>query len=190
MHPVTLILEIVAFIWIASEIVLAIVTRARQRRAVGQDAGSLAFLWGAIAAGIWAAIALRSVGATTIRLPVSWLHAIALVIMAAGLAIRWTSIITLGRFFTSSVTVAENHELVRTGLYRHIRHPSYTGLLVTFFGVALSYGNWLSLAAIVLAVSAALTYRIRVEEAALLGAFGEDYVAYSKSTRRLIPGIY
>ncbi len=190
MHPITLILEIVAFVWLASEIVLAVATRARHRRTIGRDAGSMAFIWGAIAAGVFAAIALRKVDAATIRFPVPWLHGIALVILAVGLAIRWTAIITLGRFFTASVTVAENHRLVRTGLYRHLRHPSYTGLLLTFFGVALSYGNWLSLAAIVLLVSAALVYRIRVEEAALEGAFGEDYVAYRKSTRSLFPGIY
>ena len=190
MHPVTLILEIVAFVWIASEIVLAIVTRARNRRATVQDAGSLACLWGAIAAGIWAAIAARNIRAAAIHMPVPWLHGIALVIMAVGLAIRWTSIVTLGRFFTASVTVSENHELVRTGLYGHLRHPSYTGLLVTFIGVALSYGNWLSLAAVLLPVTAALMYRIRVEESALVGALGETYVAYSKTTRRLIPGIY
>lgn len=190
MHPVTIVLETVAFIWVASEIALAIVTRARHRRAIVQDAGSLALLWGGIAVGVAAAIALQRVRTAAIPLAVPWLHGIALVVMAAGLAIRWSSIIALGRFFTSSVTVAEDHQLVRSGLYRRVRHPSYTGLLITFLGVAVSYGNWLSLAAIVVPVVAALMYRIRVEEAALVGALGEQYLAYRKSTRRLIPGVY
>jgi protein-S-isoprenylcysteine O-methyltransferase Ste14 len=190
MHPITVVLEIVAFLWMASEIALAIFTRARRRSAVVQDAGSLAFLWGAVAAGIWAGNVLRGIRAATIPLPIPWLHGIGLLVLVGGLAIRWTAIITLGRFFTASVTVLENHRLVRTGLYRRVRHPSYTGLLVAFIGVAVSYGNWLSLIAVVVPVLAALLYRIRVEESALVTALGEDYVEYRKSTPCLIPGVF
>lgn len=190
MHPVTVVLQIVAFLWIASEVALAIFTRVRRRAAVVQDAGSLAFLWGAIAAGVWVGIVLRRVLAATIPLPVPWLHGIGLLVLVGGLAIRWTAIITLGRFFTASVTVQENHRLVRTGLYRQVRHPSYTGLLVAFIGVAVSYGNWLSLIAVVLPVLAALLYRIRVEESVLVTALGEAYIEYRKSTKRLIPGVF
>jgi protein-S-isoprenylcysteine O-methyltransferase Ste14 len=190
MHPITVILEIVAFLWMASEIALAIVTRVRRRTAVVQDAGSLALLWGAVAAAALGGNVLRGVRAATIPLPIPWLHGIGLLILVAGLAIRWTAIITLGRFFTTSVTVLENHRLVRTGLYRHVRHPSYTGLLVAFLGVAVAYANWLSLIAVVVLVLAALLYRIRVEESALVAGLGEDYIEYRKSTRRLIPGVF
>ncbi len=190
MHPITFILQIVALLWIASEIALAIFTRARHRTAVVRDAGSLAILWGAVAGGIWAGNVLRAVRAATIQLPMPWLHGIGLLILAGGLAIRWTAILTLGRFFTASVSVLENHRLVRTGLYQHVRHPSYTGLLVAFLGVAVSYGNWLSLAAVVIPVLAALLYRISVEESALLAALGEDYIEYRKETSRLVPGVF
>jgi protein-S-isoprenylcysteine O-methyltransferase Ste14 len=190
MHPVTFILQIVAFLWIASEIALAILTRVRRRAAVIQDAGSLALLWGAVAGGVWAGIALRAVRNATIPLSLPWLHAISLLILAGGLALRWTAIFTLRRFFTASVTVLQNHELVRTGLYRHLRHPSYSGLLLAFIGVAVSDGNWLSLPAVVVPVFLALVYRIRVEESALVSAFGRDYAEYRKSTKGLIPGVF
>ena len=190
MHTITVILLVVSYLWIASEIALAVFTRVKRRDAISQDAGSLAFLWGAIGVGIWLGMVLRRVGAAAIPLPVPWLHGIALLILVAGLTIRWTAIVTLGRFFTASVTVSENHRLVRSGLYRHMRHPSYTGLLVAFLGVALSYGNWLTLPAVLVPVLLALHYRIRVEESALVKALGEDYVVYCKSTKRLIPGVY
>jgi protein-S-isoprenylcysteine O-methyltransferase Ste14 len=183
-------LEIVGLLWIVSEVALAVLTRSKRRGAAGGDRGSLAFLWGAIAAGIWAAIILRGVRATAISLPIPWLHGIGLLVLVVGLAIRWTAIITLGRFFTVSVTVQKDHQVVRTGIFRRVRHPSYSGLLLAFLGVALSYGNWLSLVAVVVPVFAALLYRIRVEESFMVAALGEDYIEYRKSTRCLIPGVF
>jgi protein-S-isoprenylcysteine O-methyltransferase Ste14 len=190
MHPVTLMLEIVVFLWLLSEIALAMFTRAKGRAVDVRDAGSLAFLWTAIAVGICGGILLRGVRAASIPFPTRWLHGIALLILVGGLAVRWTAIITLGRFFTPSVTVLKNHRLIHAGLYRHVRHPSYTGLLVAFLGVAVSYGNWLSFPAVVVPFLAALLYRIRVEESALLKALGTDYIEYRKTTRCLIPGVF
>jgi protein-S-isoprenylcysteine O-methyltransferase Ste14 len=71
-----------------------------------------------------------------------------------------------------------------------MRHPSYTGLLLIFLAVGLNTRNWLGLGIIVLLPLAALLYRIHVEEVALTGAFGTEYMEYSRRTKRLIPGIY
>jgi hypothetical protein len=60
---------------------------------------------------------------------------LALVLVLIGLFIRWTAILTLGRFFTVDVAVHSDHALVENGLYRFVRHPFYTGLLVAFLGV-------------------------------------------------------
>jgi len=79
---------------------------------------------------------------------------------------------------------------VRTGVYRFVRHPAYTGLLVAFLGLGVSLGHWLSLIAVMVPPAAALAYRIRVEEAALLESLGSEYAEYCGVTRRLIPGVY
>ncbi len=71
-----------------------------------------------------------------------------------------------------------------------MRHPSYTGILLIFVAMGLATRNWLGLGIIVLLPTAALLYRIHVEEAALTGAFGKEYAEYSQRTKRLIPGIY
>src|SRR3546814_15945860 len=87
--------------------------------------------------------------------------------------LRWWSIRVLARHFTVDVTIHPDHELVRRGPYRLLRHPSYTGLLMPFLGFALGLGNWLSLAAM-LPVALALLWRIQVEERVLAAAFGDD----------------
>jgi protein-S-isoprenylcysteine O-methyltransferase Ste14 len=79
---------------------------------------------------------------------------------------------------------------MKTGLYRWMRHPSYTGLILIFLAAGLHTHNWISFLIITIPTTAALLYRIHVEEIALREHFGEEYIAYSRETRRLIPGIY
>ena len=111
-------------------------------------------------------------------------------LLVAGVAFRWTAIYTLGKFFTGTVLIKEDHRLIRTGLYRHLRHPAYTGALIAHLGLGLSFSNWFSLALSVVPYLVAAMYRIHVEEQALSEAFGEEYRNYSRSTKRLIPKLY
>ena len=75
-------------------------------------------------------------------------------------------------------------------MYRFVRHPAYTGSLLSFLGLGLAFNNWLSLGLIFIPVLAAFLYRIKVEEKVLRGAFGRDYESYSAETARLIPWIF
>jgi protein-S-isoprenylcysteine O-methyltransferase len=111
-------------------------------------------------------------------------------LMLCGTGLRWAAIRTLKRYFTVTVTILENHQVVRDGLYGRLRHPSYTGLLLRYFGFGLSFSNWISLSLIFLPMLGAVFYRIRVEEAALEEAFGGEYAEYARTTKRLIPGVY
>jgi len=80
--------------------------------------------------------------------------------------------------------------VIRSGIYRHVRHPSYSGLLLAFVGLGLAFGNWVSLAVMLGPIVAALLYRIHIEEIVLLEALGREYAEYCKATRRLVPGVY
>ena len=184
------IVQLVSVVWILSEIVLIAITRRHGRGALPRDRGSRILLWCVIGAGVAAGTAGQALVATRIRLPEPWWLGACLLLMAGGLVIRWTAILTLGRFFTTHVAIHQDHRLVRTGLFRRVRHPSYTGLLLLVLGLALSFGNWLSFAVIVIPFLAALLYRIRVEEASLMEVLGEDYVEYRKTTKCLVPGIF
>src|SRR5262249_50419629 len=78
--------------------------------------------------------------------------------------------------------------VVQKGPYRLVRHPSYTGALLTVLGILLCQTNWLSLACFLLALPG-FAYRIRVEERALVTALGEPYRDYMRRTKRLVPSV-
>lgn len=113
-----------------------------------------------------------------------------IVLMIGGLAFRWYAMLLLGRFFTFDVAVHSGQTVIETGPYRYIRHPSYTGALLTLTGLGLALGNWASLFAILVCMAVAYYYRISVEEAALVAALGEPYRQYMRRTRRLIPFLF
>jgi protein-S-isoprenylcysteine O-methyltransferase len=115
---------------------------------------------------------------------------VGVLLIVAGLALRWTAIRTLGKYFERVINIQPGHEIVRRGLYRRVRHPSYTGALMAHFGFGLAFADWLTLTASFLPMLAAVLYRIRVEEDALRQKFGAEYEVYSAHTKRLLPGIY
>lgn len=118
------------------------------------------------------------------------LEIVGVAMMLAGIGVRWAAVYTLGRYFTRTVTLLEGHRIVRRGLYRHLRHPSYAGYLLGNLGLGVAFSNWLSTLIIFAPILAASLYRIRVEEGALLENFGEEYFDYARSTKRLIPKVY
>jgi len=113
-----------------------------------------------------------------------------LALIVVGLVVRWTAILSLWSYFTVDVSIDDTHRLVTTGIYKFVRHPAYTGSLLSFVGLGLVFLNWLSLVIIVLPITIAFVYRIKVEEQALVAFFGDQYVRYCETTRRLIPKIY
>ncbi|MGI0132333.1 MAG: methyltransferase family protein [Thermoplasmata archaeon] len=123
------------------------------------------------------------------HLPIA-VTAFGLVVVALGLTIRFWALSTLGKFFTMPITIRPDHELVRGGPYRWLRHPAYTGGFLTALGVPLVLGTSLGVLVTLAACIIVYVYRIRIEEAALVSRFGEAYLAYARSTWRLVPGVY
>ena len=111
-------------------------------------------------------------------------------LVVVGAIVRAWAIHALGAFFTTVVAVQGGHRLVEDGPYRWVRHPSYTGALLSLLGFPLAVGSPLGLLLALLLLPPAFLYRIRVEEAALVGGLGESYRRYIGRTRRLLPGIY
>jgi protein-S-isoprenylcysteine O-methyltransferase len=183
------VLLIVVGLFPISEIALAIFKRADSRSSQSEDRGSMRILWLAVALGVSCAMASQWVPSARLRLPGGLVRFLALAFLLSGLTIRWTSIVTLGRFFTVDVAIRQHHALVQHGLYRLVRHPSYSGLLLAFFGLGLFYANWLSLLGIMAPITLAVINRIVKEERALLVALGPPYAAYCERTKRLFPGL-
>ncbi len=162
------------------------------------DRGSLRMLFGIIGASVGLA---WFVGRTVAQARFDVLFGLGLAAMrsllgtglalyAAGLALRWYSVTYLGRLFTYDVAIAADHRVVDTGPYRLIRHPSYTGSLLTFVGLGVCGANALALLVLVSPIVLAFLHRIGIEEAALASVLGRRYDDYVGRTKRLIPFVY
>lgn len=187
-RPDTLFLALAAT-WVASEFWIG-----RKRAHDGgkaHDRGSLKLLhvaiWGSIALAVW--MSRAGIGRFDERFAMPLFRA-GCALMVAGMLFRWWAVRVLDRFFTVDVAIRDDHQLIRTGPYRVLRHPSYTGSLATFYGFALALGSAWSLALVVVVVTAAFLWRIRVEERALMSAFPQDYPAYARDTKRLVPFVW
>jgi protein-S-isoprenylcysteine O-methyltransferase Ste14 len=111
-------------------------------------------------------------------------------VAVGGIALRVWAILTLDRFFTFVVGIVPDQRVVQHGPYRMLRHPGYAGALLALLGVGIVLANWLALLLLVLVPTLVLSVRITVEEAALAGALGAEYLAYAGRTARLIPGLW
>src|SRR5262245_41187922 len=115
------------------------------------------------------------------RITPTRLWAASLPLVIAALALEWGGVAFaiwarehLGRMWSGMVTLKEDHRLIRSGPYRVVRHPIYTGLLFGLFGVALIRGNLAALLAIAL-FAAGFARKIVLEERMLSEHFGEEY---------------
>ncbi|HUJ14578.1 MAG TPA: isoprenylcysteine carboxylmethyltransferase family protein [Thermoanaerobaculia bacterium] len=182
---------LVCSLWIASEIFISVRRRSARTGADKRDRLSLVVLWigfggGPFLGGFLTTLRFAEMPAA-IR-PYTFWGGLALI--PIGIAIRWTAIATLKRYFTVDVAIASDHKVIQSGLYHVVRHPSYAGSLLSSFGLGLAFCNWISFAVVVSFALAGIAYRISVEEDALTSALGDEYREYAARTKRLIPGIY
>jgi len=111
---------------------------------------------------------------------------IGLGLTAAGVAISIWARVTLGANWSSVVTLKEDHELIRKGPYRWVRHPIYTGILVSFIGTELIKGHlrgWMGLAIVL----ATFYFKARREERFLQQEFGAGFEEHARRTGMFLP---
>src|SRR5215211_2168576 len=104
-------------------------------------------------------------------LPVDSMTWAAFAAMVGGLALRTWAVLLLGPWFTWNVTVQPGQGLVMHGPYRLVRHPSYTGALITFVAICILLKSWIAAGLAAVALMAAFSRRIRYEEALLTKTF-------------------
>jgi protein-S-isoprenylcysteine O-methyltransferase Ste14 len=112
-----------------------------------------------------------------------------LAVETIGLALAILARRHLGCYWSGEISIKVDHRLIRSGPYRMLRHPIYTGLLTMYAGTALVTGTWLAVGGFALA---ALAYarKVRLEEANLNVAFGAEYEAYRRESWALVPGLF
>ena len=113
-----------------------------------------------------------------------------LALILSGVTIRVWAIRTLGAFFTATVQIMGEHRLVRKGPYRLVRHPSYLGAFMATLGCAILLQSWLGLFLAAAMMLLAYSIRIKVEEEALVKAFGGQYAAFQQEAKKMIPFVW
>lgn len=111
--------------------------------------------------------------------------ALGVLLTALGLGIAIAARITLAGNWSAAVEIKEEHALIRSGLYRYVRHPIYSGLLLALLGSAIALDRWRALLGFFL-IFASLLLKSRHEENRLRQAL-PDYAAYASETAALIP---
>jgi protein-S-isoprenylcysteine O-methyltransferase Ste14 len=177
-----------AFLWAFSP-EFGIIRRAR-RAAGTEDAKSLqVILFGQ---------GIASVGA----FPLAWVpalqfpehraavFAVGVAVLISGALLRRHCWRMLGSSFTGDVRASADQEVVTRGAYAFLRHPSYTAGILLNTGVGIALGSWASAGILAVASFAVYSYRMTVEERALLVAIGEPYRQFMITRKRLIPFIY
>ncbi|RMI40053.1 isoprenylcysteine carboxylmethyltransferase family protein [Actinomadura harenae] len=177
-------------VWLAGEVGLRVVEMRKAGTVRVSEHGTLGLF---VVLGVGGTVVGAAVGRAVPSL--DWhvgsaVYLVAAAVMLAGLVIRFWAIVTLGKFFRSSVHVQEGHEVVSDGPYRFVRHPSYTGLMLLFIGASLTFGNALAVVIFLVCVSIATLVRIRVEERVLSAELGEAYREFARTRARLVPYVW
>ena len=110
------------------------------------------------------------------------------ILFASGAFLRIWAVHELGDFYSHRVQILDAHKIVRTGPYRWLRHPAYTGMLMAHFGLVFLFFNWVSLVVLLGALVPSLVLRILVEERTLQRLLG--YNEFCRGRARVIPMVW
>jgi len=175
--------------WLVSELYIWRRDRPISGAAKADDQGSRAGIVVVMIVSITAAFVVAS-KTRAAAIDVQHVKQFGLGVMIAGIALRLWSVRTLGAFFRTKVTILSDHSLVRTGPYRLVRHPAYTGALMTCVGLGFALGNWAALGLLVIVPAAAYFRRIRIEERLLAAQFGAQWQGHARATWVLLPFVW
>ncbi|MEI6085615.1 MAG: isoprenylcysteine carboxylmethyltransferase family protein [Verrucomicrobiota bacterium] len=118
-----------------------------------------------------------------------WVTGLGLGLTVVALVVRLTAIRTLGKFWSLDLEIRPQHQLMTEGIYRHVRHPAYSSIMLEMVAVPLvanAYGTLLLAVGIYVPL---LLWRWRVEEMEMIKKFGDRYVQYRREVPAFVPGL-
>ena len=175
--------------WFLTEFLYKNILKSGKEDQKNKDKSTLNILWLAIPFSIMSSIFISYNTHFTI-VDETWILYLGELLIVIGILFRYMIIRSLGKYFTVDVTIRQDHKIKKEGFYKYLRHPSYAFSLLTSLGLGLYLNNWLSLIFAFVPPFLAFAYRINIEEQALVEQFGDEYLEYRKSTKKLIPFIY
>lgn len=127
---------------------------------------------------------------TQIRPLYPFLNFFGFVMFFAGFLLRYLSLKQLREFYSEEVVLIKNQRLIKDGIYAHLRHPAYSGLLLLGLAVPLICSDYGGILGFIVFLVSTVFYRIRIEEKFLIEKFGDEYEQYAINVKKLIPGIF
>ncbi|MFN7274055.1 MAG: methyltransferase family protein [Bacteroidota bacterium] len=121
---------------------------------------------------------------------VNWITFAGIITLLFGIFFRAWAVNSLGKFFTATVQIKDDHQLIQSGPYQIVRHPSYTGAFLAILATSLILNSWIGFFIAFIAMSYAYYVRIGIEEKELTGKFKERYIEYKKTTKMIIPYVW
>ena len=161
------------------------------KRSVRQDSSTSRFLYGVLVPlGAFLVLQPGRFGTLNVRLvpDTRVVNLCGLIITAAALSYAIWARFTLGRNWSGTVTVKTGHELIRSGPYRFVRHPIYSGILAGLVGTSIGEGTLAALIGVAIAFCG-FRMKWRVEERFMVEQFGAQYVQYQREVKAVIPGL-
>jgi protein-S-isoprenylcysteine O-methyltransferase Ste14 len=141
-------------LWFLSELLINILTRSKKSESKSYDQNSLRIIWiviiVSITTGVFIAFSFPRFNVF------EYFFGMSLIVI--GISIRFITIFSLKSFFNSNVSIHYDHKLKTDGIFKKVRHPSYLGSLLSFLGLCLTFGNWISLLIIFLPILGAFLY--------------------------------
>lgn len=119
--------------------------------------------------------------------PELWRAVFSVVFFALGVMLSWTSTRALGRHLRFDAAVSGDHQLVRSGPYRMLRHPIYTSMLCVLLGTGLMITSDLRFAVALVVFLAGTEIRVRIEDGLLASRFGDKFREYQRTVSAYIP---
>jgi len=189
-HAAALILNACYFIWLIPEIIHTFSHSIKASSIANDHYSSQVLKFTLVTAVLLANWLVRVETWATISWHPVLLFGIGIALMVIGVAFRWYSIRVLGKYFSVQLGVQPGQTVMKEGPYRWIRHPSYTGSLITMLGIGMAFTNWLCLVSVPLIALIGYIYRAKIEEQMLINGLGDPYREYMKNTKRFVPFVY
>jgi len=122
--------------------------------------------------------------------PLTIIFLLGYLLIIAGLIVRWIAVLSLGKAFTVKVSILKDQSLKTDGIYKKIRHPSYTGFLMYYLGLGLIMQNRICLLILTIMPLVVVLMRIKHEEFVLREHFRDQYESYAQKTWKLFPYLF
>ena len=119
-----------------------------------------------------------------------WQAWLGVAVFAGALWLFYRTHKDLGRNWSVTLEVRDQHTLVTNGVYNRVRHPMYSAFWLWALAQALLLPNWIAGPAGLVGFGTLFLLRVQREEAMMIETFGEDYRRYMERTSRILPGIY